>query len=452
MAGSDLHGQNLPGWLADSLINNLYLFPECSVWAQAKSPIGSWCRPEDGIFGMIEASRSCPQMECLPVTAISGLVPQLWFFPELVRANARTWKAYQLPTGQMPFHFGLYWDMVTPGGEGNQEVMNGGNYMAILDRYWVATKDDAFIREFYESAKKACLFSFESQRTNYGLAQIVAMPTPIPGSYNYREWFEDREWKGYVAHPGGYRLAQARMMRRWAEKMGDAEFVRRLDAWLAAGAEALEKHLWNGRFYDACKEPESGYHLDFWFTPQLNGQLYARGAGLEGVFPSNRIQTVLDHLVKVCSVSKLGIPPNTVGGDFKPYTTEKYENNVIGAGYLSGAYNFTPHQVYMISQVALYEGRKELGLDILKRIQENQICRWGGSWEAWNSCSPKADDGTRGYGLDYSHNLSLWNTPAALVGEDIAGPLQPGGLGVRILQAALANDSTPAAQADGAVK
>ena len=50
------------------------------------------------------------------------------------------------------------------------------------------------------------------------------------------------------------------------------------------------------------------------------------------------------------------------------------------------------------------------------------------------------------------HNLSLWNTPAALVGEDIAGPLQPGGLGARILQAALANDSTPAAQADGAVK
>ena len=71
-----------------------------------------------------------------------------------------------------------------------------------------------------------------------------------------------------------------------------------------------------------------------------------------------------------------------------------------------------------------------------KRIQENQICRWGGSWEAWNSCSPKADDGTRGYGLDYSHNLALWNTPAALVGEDIAGPLQPSGLGARILQAA----------------
>ena len=254
--------KNLPGWLADSLINNLYLFPECSIWAQAKTPIGTWCKPEDGIFGMIESSRSCPQMECLPVTAISGLVPQLWFFPDLVRANARAWKAYQLPSGQMQFNFGLYWDMTTPTAAGNQEVMNGGNYMAVLDRYWLVTRDEAFLREFYDSAKQACLFSFEAQRPAYGLEQIVAM----------------------------------------------------------------------------------------------------------------------------------------------------------------------------------YEGRQELGLEILKRIQENQVCRWGGSWEAWNSCSAKADDGARSYGLDYSHNLCLWNTPAALSGEDIAGPLQPGGLADRILRAARGDD------------
>jgi hypothetical protein len=98
----------------------------------------------------------------------------------------------------------------------------------------------------------------------------------------------------------------------------------------------------------------------------------------------------------------------------------------------------------MIAQVAIYEGRKDLGLDILKRIQENQICRWGGSWEAWNSCSPKADDGARGYGLDYSHNLSLWNTPAALVGEDISGPLKPSGLADRILKAARTNGDAKA--------
>ena len=432
--------KSLPGWLADSLINNLYLLPECSIWAQAKTPIGAWCKPTDGIFGMIESSRGCPQMECLPVTAISGLVPQLWFFPDLVRANAYAWKAYQLPSGQMQFNFGLYWDMTTPTAAGNQEVMNGGNYMAVLDRYWLVTRDEAFLREFYDSAKKACLFSFEAQRPAYGLEQIVAMPTPIPGSYNYREWFEDREWKGYVVHPGGYRLAQARMMRRWADKMNDTDFVAQLDKWISAGTAALEQKLWNGRFYDACYEPESGYRLDFWFTPQLNGQLYARGSGLENVFPPERIQSVLDHLPKACAVSRLGIPPNTVGADFQPYTKEKYDNTVIGAGYLSGAYNFTPHQVYMVAQVAMYEGRQELGLEILKRIQENQVCRWGGSWEAWNSCSAKADDGARSYGLDYSHNLCLWNTPAALSGEDIAGPLKPGGLADRILRAARGDD------------
>ena len=42
----------LPGWLADSLINAFYYFAPCSMWAQAKPPIGDWCKPEDGLFAM----------------------------------------------------------------------------------------------------------------------------------------------------------------------------------------------------------------------------------------------------------------------------------------------------------------------------------------------------------------------------------------------------------------
>src|ERR1035437_8882135 len=61
----------LPGWLADSLINALYYFAPCSMWAQAKDPIGSWCRPEDGLFALEEAPRSCPHMSTLSNVARS---------------------------------------------------------------------------------------------------------------------------------------------------------------------------------------------------------------------------------------------------------------------------------------------------------------------------------------------------------------------------------------------
>ncbi len=427
----------LPGWLADSLINNLYLLPETSTWAQAKPPIGDWCRLEDGIYAHNESPRSCPQTPCLPCDAISGMVPMVYFYPETVRALARTWKAYQLPSGQMKFNFGLYWDLTHPMAEGNQEVMNGANYLVILDRYYLLTQDEDFLREFYDSAKRACQFSF-SQRPAYGLDQIVAMPAPVEGSYNYREWFEDREWKGYVVHPGGYRMAQAQMMKRWALAVGDVDYVTELDQLLEAGARALEEQLWNGRFYAASSEPETGFKQDFWFSIQLNGQLYARSAGLPGVFPPERIQSVLDCVPKVASISKLGIPPTLANADFTPFLREKYDNTVIGAGYLSGAYNYTTHLEYQLAQTCMYEGRKELGLDLLKRTLEVSACTWGNTWEAWNACSVKADDGSRGYGMDYFHNLCLWNTPAALMGQDLAGPARPGGLIQRLLQAAKA--------------
>src|SRR5207248_6763086 len=53
----------LPGWLREASVNVLYLMTKCSYWAAAKPPIGSWCRPEDGLFGMTESPRECPQIE-----------------------------------------------------------------------------------------------------------------------------------------------------------------------------------------------------------------------------------------------------------------------------------------------------------------------------------------------------------------------------------------------------
>ena len=54
--------------------------------------------------------------------------------------------------------------------------MQGSNYMVRLDRYWKVTGDDSFLKEFYDSAKRATRWSF-SLRPPYGLSQIVAMPT-----------------------------------------------------------------------------------------------------------------------------------------------------------------------------------------------------------------------------------------------------------------------------------
>ncbi|MDO8685137.1 MAG: GH116 family glycosyl-hydrolase, partial [Clostridiales bacterium] len=152
--------KNIPGWLADSLINNLYYFADTSYWAQAKPPIGEWCKPEDGIFALGESPRSCFNMNTIPNLAIAGPLVS-YLFPELELSNLRAFKAYQLPNGDVPSIFGNYSDVATPLEYGEyQVVMNGANYMEMLDRYWRVTEDDDFLKEFYDSAKKAIEFTF----------------------------------------------------------------------------------------------------------------------------------------------------------------------------------------------------------------------------------------------------------------------------------------------------
>jgi hypothetical protein len=83
----------LPVWLRESLVNVLYLMTKCSYWDAAKPPIGDWCRAEDGLFGMTESPRECPQIECIP-NSFYGNIPLVYFFPELALSTLRGYKAY----------------------------------------------------------------------------------------------------------------------------------------------------------------------------------------------------------------------------------------------------------------------------------------------------------------------------------------------------------------------
>ena len=424
----------IPGWLGDSLINNLSLIVEDGMWAQAKPPIGPWCKPEDGIFAMNEAPRSCAQMDTSPNSSVGNL-PLVYFFPALERSTLRALKAYQFSDGRPPITLGgacgsdagFFYELVYPV-RGYQLIMQASNYMARLDRYWKVTGDDSFRKEFYASAKHATQWAF-SLRPPYGLSQIVAMPTPGTDPLQDTEWYEDRTYYGYVVHPGGYRMAHAEMMRRWAEKQGDAEFVKELDAYLAAGAKAMNEYLWNGRFYRIYNEPETGRQMDALFVPQLDGQLYADLDGLPGVFPQDHVQKVLDLIQKGSAVSKSGILPAYLTADAKAWHPDDTKK------YLTGTYTYQEYMVYFLAETFMYEGHKDFGLDLLHRALDAFSCRNAFTWDGANVFSHEGDTGERSYGTDYYQNMSLWNAVPALGGEDVSAPAKPGGLVYRILQA-----------------
>ena len=151
--------KTLPGWLADTLVNSFYYFAPCSFWAQAKPPIGDWCKPEDGIFAMEEAPRTCPHVSTL--SNLGAGVPVLsCFFPELAASSLRTFRAYQTEAGDLPQLLGRWMDVATPMFYQYQEVEVGACHMVQAYWQWKATGDDEFLKDFYPSAKKALMYSF----------------------------------------------------------------------------------------------------------------------------------------------------------------------------------------------------------------------------------------------------------------------------------------------------
>ena len=422
---------DVPGWLADALINVLHLLPECSVWSQAGPPLEPWVDPERGLFALNECPRGCPQLECLPCS-FYGNVPLYYFFPDAVLSTLHGYKGYQLADGRPPWIFGGVtasdparrepYDLAAPD-KGYQTVLNGACYVAMADRYWRIAGDDGFLRAFWDSLKRCNDFAL-NLRPDYGPSQVVAMPTPGTDGHALgdTEWFEAPEpgWKGYVTHAGGIRLAQVAIMRRMALAMGDAAYAARCADWLQAGQQALEDVLWNEICYWNFKEPETGSQSDLVFGYQLDGQWIARAHGLEGVFPPDRVATTLDTIRAVnCRLSQSGAVN---------YARTDGRAAPVG-GY--GPFSYFPPELFMLSMTYMYEGHRDFGLALLQRCLAN-IARWGYVWDFPNTTRGDCDTGQRTFGADYYQNMMLWAVPAALQDADLAGPNRERGLAQRI--------------------
>jgi uncharacterized protein (DUF608 family) len=423
--------ETLPGWLADSLINALYYFAPCSLWAQAKDPIGDWCKPEDGLFALEESPRACPHMSTLSNVGMQG--PTLsFFFPDCAVSLLRAIRSTQRENGDVAQLMGRWADPANPMSYDYQEVVSGFCYVSAAYLHWKITGDEAFMKEFYPSVKKALEYSF-TQRPDLGPAQIIAMPPKRTHAWNDIEWFEDRSMYGFVTHPGGLRIAGAEMLKAWAQAMGDGDEVRRMDELIAAGKEALQKYLWRGDHYLVYHDTTTGKELDAFYSPQLNGQYWARFCGLPEVFPRENVSRVLRTLrQKVCSLSKLGMPPIYALPDGSLWTADK-------TGYLTGEYVYTNHQVIWNALTFIYEGQRNFGLELLRKNLALSYLTWGYTWDGPNCHSAGGDTGEVNYGWDYWFNWSIWNAPAAMLNKDITALTQPGGLVHRVLEAGKQN-------------
>ena len=421
--------KSLPGWLQDSLINSLYMITEDGMWAQAKDPIPDWVRSEDGLFGMNECPRGCPQIECVPCS-FYGSMPIVYFFREAALSTLRGHKGYQKENGDATWTFsGLGKIGFANANHGFQTTTNGISYMSMVDRYRLCWPSEEFDKEFYESIKKNTIFTM-GLRPIYEIGDaIISMPR---GNYEVEglsaHWFEAPEpgWYGMVPHVGGLHLAQIKIAQRMAEKMGDREFANQCQQWFEAGSKSLEEKTWLGTHYLVCWEPESSRRSEQVFAYQLDGEWVADFHGLEGgVFPKDRIDIVLET-IKRCNVAMNATgASNYANLDGTPADVPGYGN-----------YSYFPPELIMLAMNYLYAGQKEFGMELAERCWKNLICTWGYTWEMPNFLAGDKNDGEKSFGEDYYQNMIIWSMPAAMDGVDFGTPCQKGGLVDRICKAA----------------
>ena len=419
--------QTLPGWLRDSLINALHVISEVSVWAEARPPVGEWCREHDGLFAMNESPRSCPQFECL-ACGYQGSFPVAMLFPQLALSTLRGYKAYQFPDGSVPMLWGgLCGDSegyeITKPALAYQTTTNGPCFVGMVDRYWRLTGDDEALKEFYPYVKKNTEFTMDLNRGPDG---IVSMPDRIvsEGVTRETEWIEGAEWDGLVAHVGGIHLAHLRIAERMAQAVGDHEFAEQCQRWYEQGSASMEQKLWTGRYYLHSLEAETGRQSDLILSCQLDGDWITHSHGVPPAFDQNHAAVALDTIRHKCvPIADHGVVL------FASPKDEMVRPDKVGYG----PYGVLVSQTAMLAMNYMYHGDADFGLDICYRMIHNISCRQGLTWNL--PAGIKGNTGRRLGGHDYYLLLIVWAIPAALKQQELAGMCKKGGLVDKLLQA-----------------
>jgi uncharacterized protein (DUF608 family) len=425
----------LPVWLRESLVNNLHLLTEDGLWAQRREPLPDWVREDDGLFGMNECPRGCPQIECIPCS-FYGNQPLVYFFPRLALSTLRGYKGYQYPDGAPPWIFGGCTGKTPPidfanPTRGYQFATNGISLATMVDRYMLCHGDRGFVEEFYPCVRDSMRWTagLRTGRHYSSGEKLIAMPDPESDETAKppTEWFEAPEpgWFGMTSHVGGLHLAQLRITERMGDAAGDGEFARACRKWAQEARDAMENRLWAGNYYLNFLDPETGRKSDLIFGYQLDGEWIIAQHGLEGGLPEERVRATLDTIRRInVGLSKYGAV-NYANPDGTPARI---------AGY--GTYSFFPPEALMLAMTFMYAGETGYGLELARKVWHNIVCRHGYAWDMPNIMRGDEDTGERTFGNDYYQDMMLWSLPAAINREDFGGPARAGGLVDRIIRAA----------------
>jgi uncharacterized protein (DUF608 family) len=404
-----------PIWLRDSLVNCLSLITEDAYYAQPTGPIANWCS-EDGLFGMIEAPRVCPQIECIPCSWYGNL-PIVYFFPTLAGTTLDGYRQYQREDGAAPFCFGAQtemWQANNNHAQDNQIMLNGVCYVDMVYRLWRRTGDDELLRKHFDAVKKSTTLTATMGEAPF---PVVGFP---PGDAQ-TEWWEGWPWTGIASHAAGMHLSNLLLAEQMADAAGDGEFAGRCRRWFNQGSHDLEQNNWRDGAYLLYNKPQTGSASDKIMSNQLDAVWADAFLGIKGnAFEPAHIDQTLATIRRTCLHPVVGAVSFAARDGTQELAT----------------YGIFPPETLILGMTYLYHGDRDTGSEICQKCMDNIVLRQGKEWDMPNMVN--ADTGEVRFGTDYYQMMILWALPAAFDRQSIAEACEPNGLVDRVVKAAAA--------------
>jgi len=413
-----LYGSDLPDWLKEELISVPYTLTKNSTWL-ARTRADDWWG-EEGLFLVNESFSTCSVSETMPCRFF-GHWPALFFFPELELTTLKAIRTFQLRDGQPPFCFGLGFAIRDPRYH-CQHTCGAGEYAQLIYRYYLRTGDEAFLKDFWASARDSLEFMLWLDRDGDGLVEDhphAFEGEGFPGNNPLDCW----PWHGPSSYTAGKALGALICGIAMAERVGDKAQAGKWRAALGKGRKAYEEKLWTGSYYRTYAGTAAHKGNDSCFSAQLSSVWCTRVLGLEDPLPKERVATALD------TIAKLNIPASPFGmvdavfPDGKVCTEARWANDIFIQC------NATAAMVY------LYFGRRAEGERAAKAMLDT-IFRGPHAMPWSQPCGLSSATGGTCHGHDYYDHMVVWSYPLAFAGQDIRGACAKGGLVARMLDAA----------------
>lgn len=381
---SKVYAANAPAALKDAVINSLYVLARNTWWM------------DDGRFFQSESFTGCPITETL-VCRFNGSFPLALLFPECERATMREFARTQAESGQIAFGFGSPAGTQTPMMHLQIPIVSS-EYALLVWRNYALWKDDAYLNEAYPSMKRAIQFGMTLDTDGDGLInEAPGSETGFPANQYYDIW----PWWGTSAYTASIWLAALKAGVAAAEKQGDAEFATELKSWFDRGVAAYNDKLWIGSYYRLYSGTEGHVASDTSLTNALCGQWFAYAAGLGELVPSERVESVIDTILRLNTKATAhgavnGVKPDgTVDESFKDHSA------VITIG-----------EVWNFCAMAAFAGRQADATALFETsyggVALNHRTPWNIPW------SLDRETGAIKWGIHYYSNPCVWTLMQAL--------------------------------------